>query len=162
MVVDVTGDRHESKVLKAVVSLIAVDMVYLLPAPELAAKMLAHDEAMLKDVEPAARDLDVPVVSPSANRLATRVAVQPRPSGEPSSSHISAARAWWMSCSYCTGTLKGLRAARIGSHAGFSRARDFGKPLAYTQHSVSRMTQPASSRAHVKRWTVRVPPNANR
>ena len=93
VVVDVTGDRHESKVLKAVVSLIAVDMVYLLPAPELAAKMLAHDEAMLKDVEPAARDLDVPVVSPSANRLATRVAAHPWPSGDPSRSHISAARA---------------------------------------------------------------------
>lgn len=56
----------------------------------------------------------------------------------------------------------GLRAMTMGSHAGFNSARDFGNPEAYPHTSMSRMIQPASSRAHVIRWTVRVPPNASR
>jgi hypothetical protein len=50
----------------------------------------------------------------------------------------------------------------IGSHAGLRFARPFGNPLAYPHTSMSRMIQPASSRATVIRWTVRVPPKARR
>lgn len=108
VVADMTGDRHERKVLKAVVSLVAVEVVDLLPSSEAAAKMLAHDEAMLKDVEASACDLDVPVGSLASNRLATRADTHPDPSGAPSVSHISAASAWWISPVDCTTTLNGF------------------------------------------------------
>jgi hypothetical protein len=108
VVADVTGDRHEFKVLKAVVSLDPVDVVNLLVSPEASSKMLAHDEAMLKDVEATARDLDVTVISDSAKRRATRSEAHPRPSGAPSVSHTRAASAWCTSLTKSNTTLKGF------------------------------------------------------
>ena len=58
---DVTGDRHEFKVRKAVVSLAFVSVVDLFPASERTPKMLFHDETMLEDVEAASGDLNVTV-----------------------------------------------------------------------------------------------------
>jgi hypothetical protein len=131
-VLDVIGDRHELKVLKAVVSLVAVDVVNLLPSSESAAKMPPHDKAMLEDVESTARDLDVAVVSLSANRHAACSATHRcSPCGAlvgSAARHRSVAIAWWTSPANCSGTLKGLRAATIGSQLGFSRLLLLGKP----------------------------------
>lgn len=67
VVADVTGHSDQLKVRKAVVSPVAVEVVDLLMLCESASKMLPHDEAMLKDVDARAGDLDVSVVSDAAN-----------------------------------------------------------------------------------------------
>jgi hypothetical protein len=95
------ANSKEFKVLKAVVSLDAIDVVDLLPPAESAPKMALHDEAMLKLVDAGTRDLDVPVVPDAPNRRATRVATHPASLGGCSVSHRIAARAWW-TCSHST------------------------------------------------------------
>jgi hypothetical protein len=68
VIADVTGNSDQLKVLKAVVSLVSVEMVDLLVLRERASKMTRHDEAMLKDVEASrSGDLDISVVSDAPN-----------------------------------------------------------------------------------------------
>jgi len=117
---DVTGDRHELKVRKAVVSLALVSVVDLFPAPERTPKMLFHDAAMLEDVEARAGELNVAVGSDDSGDvlIAARTRAETHvPSRGPAViagarlSHRSAASVWWtersVSCSEYT-RVKGL------------------------------------------------------
>jgi len=71
---DMTADRHEDKVLRAIVVLDAVSVVDLLPAPEITAKLALHDEAMLKAIDAASGDLNIPIGADPSDRLANKTA----------------------------------------------------------------------------------------
>jgi hypothetical protein len=61
VVCDVSGASSELKILKPVVMLDSVEVVDVVVESESAPKMLLHDVAMLKDVEPASSELNVTV-----------------------------------------------------------------------------------------------------
>ena len=153
VVCDVSGASSEFKVLKAVVVLDAVEVVDIVVGSERAANVALHDEAMLKDVEASACELNVSVsaypsrdvsIAALTRAEAHHASLCPagldgevssaRFAGE-SDSHSNPARAWWTVATsrQSNGTmLNGLRAHTIGSWLGL-------RPVPHPCHSPSRL-----------------------